>query len=209
MFNLDKDQKFTILTAIFVSALVAANLLGNKITEIFGIVASVGIFAYPITFLVTDAIEEVYGREKASKLIWAGFASLVLIIILLFISINISPASFWQNQTEYELIHSQTLRITIASLIAFVISQKHDIWAFDILRKRTKGKALWLRNNASTIVSQLIDTTIFTFLAFFALTPEFTLMRMFEMIIPYWGLKVAFAIADTPFVYVLVKWLKK
>jgi queuosine precursor transporter len=209
MVNLDQDQKTTILMAIFVAALVTANLLGNKMTEIFGVITSVGIFAYPITFLVTDSLEEVYGRKKVEGLVWAGFISLIIVTILLYISIYISPASFWTNQEAYEIIHGQTIRITIASLIAFFISQYHDIWAFEILKKKTNGKFLWLRNNASTIVSQLIDTTIFTFLAFYAMTPEFTVMRIIQMIIPYWGLKIAFAILDTPFLYAIVNWLKK
>jgi queuosine precursor transporter len=209
MFRFDKDQKVMILSAIFVAALVAANLLGNKMTELFGIVTSVGIFAYPITFLMTDSIEEVYGKQKVNQLVNAAFLSLLVVVALLFISITIWPASWWTNQAEYELIHGQTLRVTVASLIAFFISQKHDVWAFDILKKKTHGKALWIRNNASTIVSQLIDTTLFMFLAFYLMTPEFHLTRIIGMIIPYWGLKIAFAIGDTPFLYAIVNWLKK
>jgi len=94
-------------------------------------------------------------------------------------------------------------------LVAFTLSQTHDIWAFNFWKQKTKGRFLWLRNNLSTIVSQFIDSTIFMFIAFYAITPKFTVGFIFSLIIPYWLFKIAFAILDTPLVYAGVKWLRE
>lgn len=202
------ETKTMILLSIFVTSLVLANLLGSKVTTIFGIVTSVGIFAYPLTFLITDAVEEVRGKKITKVFIYAGFVALLLSFVLTWIGINIRPASFYANKEAYRTVFGNSLRIIIASIIAFLLSQTHDIWAFNFWKKKTGGKYLWLRNNLSTTVSQLIDTTIFTFIAFYHVSPGFTAIRMIQMIIPYWILKSGFAFIDTPLVYLLVRWLR-
>lgn len=202
------EIKTSILLAVFVTALVLANVLGSKITTILGIVTSVGIFAYPITFLITDAIEEVRGKKTTQVFIYAGFVALVVTIILVWIGLKMPPASFYASNEAYTTVFGNSIRIIIASMIAFLISQTHDIWAFNFWKQRTHGRFLWLRNNLSTIASQFIDTSLFTFIAFYQMTPAFTAARIVQMIIPYWLLKVGFAFLDTPFVYILVKWLR-
>lgn len=206
---MNQQTKTDILLGLFVGALVAANLLGNKITVILGISVSVGIFAYPISFLATDIVAEVLGKERARGFVLSGFITLVLILILTAISIHMPPAGRYAFNAEYKTIFSQSLRITVASMIAFVLSQFHDVWSFHFWKQKTRGRFLWLRNNASTMVSQLIDTTIFMFIAFYAVTPKFTAGFIFSLIIPYWLFKIAFALLDTPLVYWGVKWLKK
>ena len=109
---------------------------------------------------------------------------------------------------EYETIFGASLRIMVASIIAYIISQYHDIWAFEFWKAKTKGRFLWLRNNFSTIVSQAIDTLIFMFIAFYHLTPKFDALFILELAIPYYLFKIAFAIMDTPFIYLGVRWLK-
>jgi uncharacterized integral membrane protein (TIGR00697 family) len=208
MKKLSLEEKTSILFALFVTALIAANLLGTKITTLAGISVSVGIFAYPITFLITDMIEEVHGKEKAQHLIMAGFVSLLALLALVFISVNLPPASRYDFNSEYKLIFTSTMRITIASLTAFIIAQSHDVWAFNVIKQKTHGKFLWLRNNASTMVSQLIDTTLFMFIAFYHMTPKFTAAFVFSLIVPYYFVKLLVAFADTPFVYAGVRWLR-
>jgi hypothetical protein len=106
-------------------------------------------------------------------------------------------------------IFQNSSRVILASILAFVISQMHDIWAFDFWKKKTQGKYLWLRNNLSTAVSQFIDTTIFIFLAFYQITPKFDFDFMWQLILPYYAVKLILAFIDTPFVYLGVRWLKK
>ena len=202
------EIKTSILLAVFVTALVLANVLGSKITTMFGVVTSVGIFAYPLTFLITDAIEEVRGKRATTVFIHCGFVALIVAIILVWLGLIMPPASFYSHNEAYTTIFSSSIRIILASMVAFLISQTHDIWAFNFWKRKTHGKYLWLRNNMSTIVSQFIDTALFTFIAFYHVTPEFTAATMLQMIIPYWLLKVGFAVLDTPFVYLLVKWLR-
>jgi uncharacterized integral membrane protein (TIGR00697 family) len=99
--------------------------------------------------------------------------------------------------------------MTIASIVAFILSQYNDIITFEWLKNKTKWKHLWLRNNLSTMFSQFIDTFVFMMIAFYAVKPEYTLMFIISLCIPYYLFKVVFALLDTPLVYLWVKWLKK
>jgi len=204
----DIQFKTDIILGFFIAALVLANLLGSKITTIVGIRISVGIFFVPILFLVTDIITEVHGKQRAKNFFYISIAVLLFTIIMMYICIVMPAHENWTNQEAYETIFKGSLRMTIASLIAFILSQYHDIWAFHFWKEKTKGKFLWLRNNASTVVSQLIDTTIFMYIAFYHLTPKFTSGFIFSLIIPYWIFKIVFALLDTPLCYLGVKWLK-
>ena len=206
--ELSKQQKAEILLGIFVAAIVAANLLGTKIADFGFFVASVGILAYPITFLITDMVEEVFGREKVKGFVIAGFIANVLILLYVVLAVWLPPAGRYASNQEFIAVFNPSIRIIIASLTAFLIAQYHDILAFEFWKKKTKGKFLWLRNNASTIVSQFLDSTIFMFIAFFLVTPKYTADFIFALIIPYWILKVVVALFDTPFVYLGVWWLR-
>lgn len=204
----DHEFKTDILLAFFIASLILANLLGSKITTILGIRVSVGIFFIPILFLVTDIITEVHGKSRAKNFFYISVSVLLFALIMMYVCIIMPAHEQWLNQKEYEIIFKGSLRMTIASLIAFILSQYHDIWAFHFWKEKTKGKFLWLRNNASTIVSQFIDTSIFMYIAFYHLTPKFTSSFIFSLIIPYWIFKIIFALLDTPLCYLGVKWLK-
>ena len=203
-----QERKVDILQGLFITALIAANLLGTKITTFWGVSVSVGIFAFPITFLVTDVIEEVLGKQKSRNLILAGFTSLLLLLALTIISRVLPPSTRYADNEAFLRIFNGSTRIILASLTAFVLSQTHDIWAFNFWRQKTKGRFLWLRNNLSTVVSQLIDTVIFMFIAFYLVTPQFDVAFLIQLIIPYWLFKVLFALIDTPLVYAGVAWLR-
>lgn len=199
--------KTQLLLTVFVSSLLIGNLLGSKIISFFGIITSVGVFSYPFTFLITDVVEEVQGKEVSKVFVHSGFLALCLAVVFVFVSTHFPPASFYQGNEAYKSVFSSSLRIIIASVIAFLVAQYHDLWAFNFWKQKTGGKHLWLRNNLSTIVSQFIDSLIFMFIAFYHLTPEFTSYRIFLMVLPYWVLKIGFALLDTPFVYLGVRWL--
>jgi uncharacterized integral membrane protein (TIGR00697 family) len=195
------------LLTVFISSLLLGNLLGSKLIEIFGIVTSVGLFGYPPTFLITDIVEEVRGREVTKVFVHAGFLSLCIAVIFVFVSTGLPPSSLYPHSEAYNSVFSNSLRIILASMLAFIISQYHDLWAFNFWKQKTNGRYLWLRNNLSTIVSQLLDSIVFMFIAFYHATPEMNAISVFYMILPLWTLKVIFALLDTPFVYLGVRWL--
>jgi hypothetical protein len=211
------EMKTNILYGLFVGSLIAANLMGLKVASFGFFEASVGILLFPILFLVTDIIEEVHGKEKTKELVFVGFVVLVVVLIITAIAVLLPFAERSLVKDEYTTIFGTTIRIFIASITAFFVSQMHDVWAFNFWKKKTKGKYLWLRNNFSTIVSTFIDTTLFMFIAFYGVTltsyfdpaaSEFTVEYVFTLIIPYWLVKVLFALFDTPFCYLGVQWLK-
>ena len=215
--------KANILTGIFVAGLIVSNLLGGKISEIWGVDFSVGILAFPITFLITDVIGEVFGKEKAKQVVYVGLIAMVFVLILSTISVLIPTAQrSYISHGEFSKIFGLSIRMQIASITAFFLSQMHDVWAFHFWKQKTAGKFLWIRNNFSTIASQLIDSVVFMFIAFWHLpdglmkivpiiqntSPKFTAAYVFTLLIPWWILKVIIAVFDTPFIYLGVKWLK-
>ena len=200
--------RLNLLLGIFVGLIIGMNLLGGKIIDFFGVSASVGIFMVPITFLITDIVAEVYGKKAAQQFVNIGVIALVMIFIYTSIFINLSPNARFLANTEYRTIFGASLRIIIASIIAFIISQSHDVWAFHYWKKKTGDRFLWLRNNLSTIVSQAIDTLIFMTIAFYKITPQFDFAFIIKLAIPFYILKVIFALLDTPFAYLGVRWLK-
>ena len=212
MYTLGKfpqEKKTNILLALFIGALVGANLIGLKIADFIIFEASVGILAFPVTFLITDIIEEVHGKKKAQEFVFLGTLTLVFILILTAIAVGLPYAERSLVKEEYDEIFGTTLRIVIASITAFILSQTHDVWAFNFWKQRTKGRHLWLRNNLSTMVSSFLDTAIFMFIAFYGISDKFTVSYVFSLVIPYWLVKILFALGDTPLCYLGVRWLKK
>lgn len=209
-FQTPQEKKVLFLLGVYVLAMCAANLLGSKVTEIVGISVSVGIFALPFTFVVTDVIEDVMGKKVTRLFLFVGIACLLLLFALTALSVALPAADRFADQAgAYNSTFKNSLRFIVASIIAFGISQSHDIWAFEFWKTKTKGKWLWLRNNLSTAISQGIDTFIFMFIAFYQLTDKFTAAYVVELALIYWAFKIVFALIDTPLVYAGVKWLKR
>ena len=201
--------KLNLLLGLFVGLIVGVNLLGVKITTLFGVSVSVGIFMVPFMFLITDIVEEVHGKALTTQFIWVGVITQIVIFLFVALFLWLEHNERYIYDNEYQIIFGASLRIIIASLVAFVLAQFHDVWAFNFWKERTHGQYLWLRNNASTIVSQGIDTFVFMFIAFWHVAPKFTAGFIITLAIPYYLFKIVFALLDTPFVYWGVKWLKK
>lgn len=203
-----RNLKVDIMLALFVGSMIIVNTIGSKITTMFGIRVSVGIIFMPLLFLITDMISEVYGRDLARRFVKISTGLLVFMFVMIFLAIQLPPDSTYAMQSEFEMIFGGSLRMTFASIISFAVSQYFDVSIFSFWKKVTRGKHLWLRNNASTISSQFIDTTIFMFIAFYQMTPQYTAAFVFSLIIPYWLFKIAFAFIDTPLCYLGVRWLR-
>ena len=194
------DRAFIILLSIFIGSITIASVLASKIIDVFGLFMPAGVLAYSITFICTDVISEIWGKKRAKYTVIGGFIALVSVLILVQISVAWPKAPFWNNEVAFQTILGSTTRIIIASFIAYLVSQLHDVWAFHFWKKVTKEKHLWLRNNLSTATSQFIDSFLFITIAFYGVMP------IWPLIIGQWVIKIAIAILDTPLIYFVV-WL--
>ncbi|MFH1787110.1 MAG: queuosine precursor transporter [archaeon] len=207
--KLEPAEKLTVLIGLFIASLVAANLLGNKISVLAGISVSVGIFAYPITFLIANIFGEVDGPRIPRMLVVSGIVSIIAVLVLTSVSIALPPAARFTYNDAYVQVFSSTRRIMVGSLVAFAFAQMLNIRLFDALKGRLSGKHAWLRYNAAVTTSQFFDTAVFYFIAFYKLTPTFTGPFVISLIFPYWFMKCAFSLLSTPVFYGGVKWFKK
>lgn len=188
---------------LFVVSLLLSNILASKIIMIGGLVLPAAIILYPLTFLFTDVVAEVEGKKSAGALVMAGFYLSLFMVFVILVGRLLPPAGFWRHQEAYNVILGSTPRIVLASVIAYLISQNHDVWAFHWWREKTAGRHLWVRNNLSTIVSQMIDSVLFIGIAFWGTVPPATIG---VMILSQYVVKVGIALLDTPFCYLLVRW---
>lgn len=187
-----------LLGALFVGALVTANVIAAKIVMIGPLFVPAGVLAYSITFAVTDTLCEVWNRRITQIVVNAGFAVLVLVWALIALALQWPAAPFWLHQESFLQTLGSTNRIIVASLIAYGVSQTLDVWVFSRIKTLTGGRWLWLRNNVSTFLSQLVDTVIFISIAFYGELPILQLMWA-QLLVKY-----GIALADTPVVYGLV-----
>ncbi len=183
--------------ALIGGSLIYANIAaGVKLINFLGLLVPAGTIAYAITFAVTDIVDEVYGKRAAMYLVWGGLAASIGYLFLVGVDMLLPAA----NDRGFADVFSPQFRIVAASIIAYLISQHHDVWAFWRIREATRGRFLWLRNNLSTIVSQLIDSSIFLTLGLYGVIIH-TPGELAATIISMWLAKVVIALADTPFVY--------
>ncbi|HDL89710.1 MAG TPA: VUT family protein [Thermodesulforhabdus norvegica] len=190
------------LTGLFVAIVVISNVIAGKLVQVGPFVVPIAVFCYPLSFAFTDIISEVYGKHVASRVIRVGFGASIILVLFSLLVVVYPPASFFEKNKAYVDVFGFTPRIVFASLLAYLASQTHDIWAFHLWKKKTKGHHLWLRNNLSTMASQFIDTAIFISVAFVGIFPEAV---VFKMLVSQYLVKLFIAALDTPFVYLGVR----
>jgi uncharacterized integral membrane protein (TIGR00697 family) len=202
------DALYLFLATLFITALIVCNLIANKfLTVDLGFktfVLSAGVLPYPITFLVTDILSEIYGRKKTNQVVMMGFAALIFTLFILWLgSMFPSIADSPVNDELYQAAYGNSWRVIMSSMVAYIIAQLVDVRLFHFWKGLTGGKYLWLRNNASTVVSQLVDTTLVVSVLFVGVK---SWNEIGEMIRDGWMFKALAALADTPFLY-LATWL--
>ncbi len=187
----------TLLTAIFCLGLLTSNLFGGKLINVLGFTVAGAIVTYPLTFLTTDIIGEIWGKKEANDCVKIGVIIQIGFLILGYLSLKIPSLQQTAHLQEcLTAVLNQGMRLTLASLGAFVVSQTMDVISFHWLKDKTHGKHKWLRNNASTMSSQLLDTVIFVFIAFYGVVDNIWLMVFAQYLI-----KLILAALDTPFFY--------
>ncbi len=199
--------------ALFVASVIMSNMMGGKVSEvqIFGIPAifSVGLVPFFLTFFLLDSINEVYGKQKAREMIWATMLVLVFVSIITMVAVALPYAArSWVKPEQFGAVFGSGVRIIFASLAAFILADLMDARVFNILQEKTKGKMLWLRSNISNFISQTIDTFVFMFLAFYDTATGHDAGFVLALIIPYLALKLILSVANTPFVYAGVRFLR-
>lgn len=201
-------RKLLIALGIYITSLIAANTLGMKIMPfLFDSHLSVGVFMFPVVFLMTDVVGEVYGKKVAKFFVLAGIVSTLLWIAYSFLSLAMpwANAEHWAHGS-YETIFGLTLRIAIASVIAFAIAEYQDVLSFFFFKAKLGEKFFWLRSTLSNLWSQLLDTVLFMVIAFYGVYDNDTLL---VLIITWWLYKVAMGFFYTPLAYLGVKFLKE
>ncbi|WP_249870040.1 queuosine precursor transporter [Oceanobacillus saliphilus] len=195
------------LNGIFVGLLILSNIVAVKL---FGIgdfaVLPAAVIIYIFTYPITDIIVEVYGKKEARRTVQAGLITQVMALIFIAITINLPAAPFFENQVEFETILGGSFQVIVASLISYTISQHLDVTVFNKLKVKHGEKKLWLRNNASTMLSQLVDTTLFITIAFFGTMP---LAALGNLVVTQYLFKFMAVIVLTPVVYLIVGMIRR
>lgn len=225
----EAEKYYFILGGVFIASLVACNLTFQKFfywtpfsslefgaTEgslwhsfsNYTFYISVGIIPYPVTFLITDIVSEIYGRRRADLIVLAGLIASAFVLLIIWIS-GIVPATSWSpvNDEQFNLVFGKTIDSVAASMAAYLVAQFIDIRLFHFWKKLTHGKHLWLRNNFSTIPSQFVDTFVVLFvLCYFG---SISWDRFGPLLLNGFIFKVMIAIADTPFFYFFAWWFRR
>lgn len=231
-----RDALFLFLSGIFLTSLVLGNVIGTtKFVTIFSaelpvwlqsVVPSlvrneaiytmsvpVGVIAYPFTFLATDLVSELFGRKKAQLMVWVGFAMNVFMLFIMTVNHWLpNSAGVSGGISLFEGVYEFMIGNTIGSMIAYLVAQSVDVRLFHFWKNLTNGKHLWLRNNASTMVSQLVDSTAILTILYMAgnLGDNITTVgALIILILNSYLFKFFFALFDTPLFYIGVKYLRK
>ena len=181
-----------------VISIILCNIQVLKIVEIFGLSATLGNILYGSIFLATDLLSELYDKKRARRGVWIGFYALIFTAIIMRIALLFKPSPDDFIDPSLQQIFAFLPRVAFASITAYVISQHHDVWLYHRLKNRTAGKYLWLRNNLTTMLSQLIDTVIFCVIAFWGIFPRHIFL---EILLTTYLFKWLVALIDTPFIY--------
>lgn len=207
---LDKRHKlFLVLCGIFITCLLVGDIIGGKLVEarIFGLefTTTVGMVPFPVTFLLTDVLNEFYGKRAARFVTLLGFGLAVLSFSIIYLSAQIpfaamTRASDWTGVTEatFNNVFLGSLRMIVASMCAYLVSQLTDIGVFHLIKRLTENKLLWLRATGSTAVSQLIDTVTINFVAWSGMMST---GKIVNIIYSAYGMKLMIAVGLTPLIY--------
>ncbi|MEZ4370369.1 MAG: queuosine precursor transporter [Polyangiaceae bacterium] len=230
-----RERVFLILAGVFLGAMAMLNIISiTRFIQLGPLALAVGVLPYPLTFLCTDLISELYGQRRANWVVWVGLGVNLLVIGVMWLghqaaSVPPDVQAPWQtlqlsqpvflpdgNKAEgsvelYTLIYSCTSGAVFASMLAYMAAQFCDVYLFHFWKKLTRGRHLWLRNNGSTLVSQLVDATMVISVTFGAafLRGDMTLKTLFGLLVSNYLFKMVAALLDTLPFYLLVRWLRR
>jgi uncharacterized integral membrane protein (TIGR00697 family) len=213
------EKAYSLFMVIFITMIVLTNIIGVKLFEINSVTLTTGIITYPLTFLITDIVCEVFGKKRASLMVVLGFFASILSLVFINLAVMLPGSEVWINnslgynsikdmQNAYESVFTLPGFLISASMLAYLVAQLIDVRIFHYLKKVTNEKKLWLRNNLSTMFSQLIDTIIVnSIFLYFGLNLDWDVI--IKIIIASYLFKIIIALLDTPLVYIGVYYTRK
>lgn len=197
---------FTAIAVFFVAVLLVSNIASTKIVDFGWLTFDGGTLLFPLSYIFGDILTEVYGYKRSRKVIWLGFFSALMMSLVLYVVGQLPPAPEWGNQEAYNAILGATPRIVLASLIAYTCGSFSNSVILAKLKVKTKGKYLWVRTISSTLVGELVDSTLFILIAFLGVLPPGLLVTL---IISNYLFKTFVEVAFTPLTYKAVRFLKR
>ena len=198
---------FVVVTALFITALLTANVIAAKLVEVAGFVVPAGIVVFPLSYICGDVLTEVYGYRLARRVIWLGFLCNVLMVSAIWVGGLLPPATFWDGQAAYERLLGFTPRLLVASLAAYLVGEFANSYVLARLKVVTGGRWLWTRTIGSTLVGQGLDSLVFIVVAFLGVMPSAEVLL--GAILTQWLLKSAYEALATPLTYAAVTHLKR
>jgi uncharacterized integral membrane protein (TIGR00697 family) len=205
-FAMTVSHRFVVVVALFVTCLITANIIVVKQISIGGIILPAAIIIFPLSYIIGDILTEVYGYQQARRVIWLGFLCNLVVVLAIWVSGKLPPASVFEEQTAYERILGNTPRFLVASFFAYLIGEFTNSFVLARMKMLTKGRWLWTRTIGSTLMGQGVDTLVFLTIAFLGVLP---LSVLGIMILSHWLVKSAYEVIATPLTYVVVGYLKK
>ncbi|KKR43886.1 MAG: hypothetical protein UU10_C0003G0023 [Parcubacteria group bacterium GW2011_GWF1_40_6] len=203
---MQKNYKYLgAISVFFVSVLLISNVASTKIVDLKWFTFDGGTLLFPLSYIFGDILTEVYGYKKSRGVIWLGFFMALLMSIVFIIVGKLPAAVDWNNQAAYDAILGLTPRIVGASLIAYFFGEFSNSFVLAKMKILTKGKWLWTRTIGSTLVGELVDSTLFILIAFVGVLPNSLLVTL---IISNYIFKTGIEILFTPATYRVVKFLK-
>ncbi len=198
------SHRLVIITAIFITCLITANVIAVKIISLGPVILPAAIFVFPLSYIFGDVLTEVYGYRVARRVIWLGFICNLIFVFFAWVGQKLPPAPFWEWQAAYESILGYAPRLLAASFCGYLAGEFANSFVLARMKILTHGRWLWSRTIGSTIVGEGLDTAIFITLAFIG-TPSFVPV----MILYHWLAKTAIEAIATPATYAVVNWLKR
>jgi len=201
------ERLFVALAALFVTLVLLTNTVGVKLFAAGDLVLPVSIAWYPLSFLVTDIVSEIYGARRARHVVLLGFSMSVVLLAMSMLGIALPTASVYPLGEDYANVFGPVWRLLFGSMAAYLLAQMIDVRLFHFWKRLTDGRHLWLRNNGSTMISQFLDSVTVNFIFLYRNPTVFqgTFADLSGIVLSVYAVKVAIAAADTPLCYLAVR----
>jgi uncharacterized integral membrane protein (TIGR00697 family) len=200
------SKYFVLVTAVFITCLITANITAVKLVGVFGLVLPAAVIIFPISYIFGDVLTEVYGYRQARRVIWLGFFCNLVAVAAIWLGQVLPAASFWDGQAAYERILGYTPRLLVASFLAYLVGEFANSFILAKMKIATGGRWLWTRTVGSTLVGQGLDSLVFITLAFVGTIP---LAGLASAVVTQWLAKSVYEAAVTPLTYGVVTFLKR